>query len=205
MGGVVYTQEQREALLQRLLATRERLSDVIQGNLSEGRDISDSSEIMEDIRSTMQPEDYISVATEGEKDAVVSSSSSGSAAAASFDPSLYVREDGTIDWDGALQDREALKKFGSAVWSRINGQDPEVSSNGGEDSEGGLISSEDEFHTPAKAVTAKIVETEAIREKRDRLDVLKAELNTMEIEHTKLLNSGMLGCTSVIFMFCFFL
>ena len=49
-------------------------------------------------------------------------------AAASFDPSLYVREDGTVDWDGALQDREALKKFGSAVWSRINGQDPEEAS-----------------------------------------------------------------------------
>mmetsp|Transcript_21237 Transcript_21237/g.43613 ORF Transcript_21237/g.43613 Transcript_21237/m.43613 type:complete len:724 (+) Transcript_21237:279-2450(+) len=190
MGGVVYTQDQREALLQRLLATRERLSDMIQGNLSGGRDISDSSEIMEDIRSTMQPEDYISVATQDKKDAAVSSFSSGSAPAASFDPSLYVREDGTIDWDGALQDREALKKFGSAVWSRINGQDPEVSSNGGEDSEGGLISSEDESHTPAKAVTAKIVETEAIREKRNRLDVLKAELNTMEIEHTKLLNSA---------------
>ncbi|KAL7470933.1 hypothetical protein ACHAXS_011215 [Conticribra weissflogii] len=190
MGGVVYTQEQREALLQRLLATRERLSDVIQGNLSGGRDRSDSSEIMEDIRSTMQPEDYVSVATQDEKDAMISSSSLGSPASTGFDPSLYVREDGTIDWDGALQDREALKKFGSAVWSRINGQDPEVSSDGGGDGEAGLVSSEDEFHTPVKAVTAKIVETDAIREKRDRLNVLKSELNTMETEHTKLLNSA---------------
>ena len=27
------------------------------------------------------------------------------------EPFLYVRDDGTVDWDGALQDRSALKKI----------------------------------------------------------------------------------------------
>ena len=40
-------------------------------------------------------------------------------------PKLYVRDDGTVDWDGALQDRSALQNFGTAVWARINGLNPE--------------------------------------------------------------------------------
>jgi hypothetical protein len=119
-------------------------------------------------------------------------------AIATFDPSLYVREDGTVDWDGALQDREALKKFGGAVWSRINGQDPEAN----DDSRSSSSS-----HTviTAKAVTAKIEETDAIREKRELLDALRTELKMMEVEHVRLLNSGescfilrtfLLGCSS---------
>ena len=40
-------------------------------------------------------------------------------------PQLYVRDDGTVDWEGALQDRAALRKFGGAVWARINGQTPD--------------------------------------------------------------------------------
>ena len=77
-----------------------------------------------------------------------------------------------------------MKKFGSAVWSRINGQDPEA--NNGEDE----ISSGEEFHKPSKAVTAKIADTDAIREKRAQLDALVEELYQMEKEHTKLLNSA---------------
>ena len=42
-----------------------------------------------------------------------------------LDPTVYLREDGTVDWDGALQGGEAAKKFGAAVWSRINGRDPD--------------------------------------------------------------------------------
>jgi len=104
-----------------------------------------------------------------------------------FDPSLYVREDGTVDWDGALQDREALKKFGSALWSRINGQDPKTNGEGEEDT---AASGGDVLHSYTKAVTAKIEETPAIREKRDELDRLVKELQRMEVAHTKLLNSG---------------
>jgi hypothetical protein len=100
---------------------------------------------------------------------------------------LYVREDGTIDWDGALQDREALKKFGSAVWSRINGQDPELSS-GINGEEGDASVGEDFSHS--KPVMAKIVETEAIREKKQYLEELTRVLHAMEVEQTKLLNSG---------------
>jgi hypothetical protein len=113
MGSVVYTTEQREALLTRLMATREKLVNFMAGSTTIGED--DMEDSIEDIRSQLQPTNYSSV------DDTISELKSG------FDPSLYVREDGTIDWDGALQDREALKKFGSAVWSRINGQEPESS------------------------------------------------------------------------------
>ena len=174
MGSVVYTTEQREALLKRLIATRGRLVNFIEG--SESAESTGSIGEIDDIRSKLQPEDY---AGPSKKEKAMN----GTKGSAAFDPSLYVREDGTIDWDGALQDREALKKFGGAVWSRINGQDPERSENGeGHD----LVSS----HSQSKAVTAKIEETVAIREKRERLDVLVKELNEMEVEHTKLLNSG---------------
>ena len=197
MGAVVYTTDQREALLIRLMATRERLVNFIQGSISGKKASDDEIEIgpMDDIRSQMQPEDYVNNTEKG--DLKSDASSSGKVA---FDPSLYVREDGTIDWDGALQDREALKKFGSAVWSRINGQDPEIS-NSGDDKE--LLSGDDDFHSPSKAVTAKIVETDAIRQKRDRLDVLKNELHQMEVEHTKLLNSGKMPITTITFDFFF--
>ena len=174
MGNVVYTTEQREALLSRLMATREKLLNFMEGSASpSGDDLGD----IEDIRSQLQPTNYSSVV---DTKAEIKSG---------FDPSLYVREDGTIDWDGALQDREALKKFGSAVWSRINGQDPENSSEiNGDD---GMASFGDDF-SHNKPVTAKIVETDAIREKKQFLDKLRLELNVMEVEQTKLLNSGSL-------------
>lgn len=169
MGNVVYTTEQREALLSRLMATREKLLNFMEGSVSTfGDDLGD----IEDIRSQLQPTNYSTVV---DTKAEVRSG---------FDPSLYVREDGTIDWDGALQDREALKKFGSAVWSRINGQDPESST----DVNGDGAFGDDFSHN--KPVTAKIVETDAIREKKQFLDELRMELNVMEVEQTRLLNSG---------------
>lgn len=100
-----------------------------------------------------------------------------------LDSLLYVRDDGTVDWDGALQDRAALKKFGTAVWARINGQDPDEVD---EDKVG-----ERKAFAEKPAVTAKIEETEAIRLEKERLDDLMEEYNEMESEHTALLNSGM--------------
>lgn len=186
MGSVVYTHEQREALLKRLISTRERLVEIKQkrkegvnglGDISSGDNI---EEDIEDIRSQLQTEDIPS--TEEDVSGKAGSEKSGK----EFDPSLYVRDDGTVDWDGALQDREALKKFGSAVWSRINGQEPSVN---GDDDDDSSSESED-FHTPLKAVTAKIADTDAIREKRAQLDDLVNELYQMDKEHTKLLNSA---------------
>eukprot|EP00581_Thalassiosira_minuscula_P011707 CAMPEP_0183720064 /NCGR_PEP_ID=MMETSP0737-20130205/12784_1 /TAXON_ID=385413 /ORGANISM="Thalassiosira miniscula, Strain CCMP1093" /LENGTH=626 /DNA_ID=CAMNT_0025949875 /DNA_START=402 /DNA_END=2282 /DNA_ORIENTATION=- len=184
MGSVVYTDEQREALLERFIGSRERLLNFIEGSVEDGDAGEDG---MDDIREQLKPPE----ALEGKNE-------NNGGTKTTFDPSLYVREDGTVDWDGALQDREALKKFGSAVWSRINGQDPENNTNGeeGDEEEGKKGSSGmtmmggEEFHTQTKAVTAKIEETEAIREKRDELDRLTEELKKMEVEHTKLLNSA---------------
>jgi hypothetical protein len=98
-------------------------------------------------------------------------------------PNLYVREDGTVDWEGALQDRSALKLFGTSVWARINGQDP-------------ASVDEDNLADPSdghgeKKVTAKIVETEAIRIEKDLLFKTKQELSAMEAAHLSLLESGL--------------
>jgi len=189
MGSVVYTSEQREALLMRLIGSRERLLNFIEGSQSGDGDVVKGAEdggigAIDDIREKLQPEDSSSTQEEPPN------GSKETTATTTFDPSLYVREDGTVDWDGALQDREALKKFGSAVWSRINGQDPETNGEGAD--EGGSASSGGgEAHAPTKAVTAKIEETDAIREKRNHLDTLMGELDQMEIEHTKLLNSAL--------------
>mmetsp|Transcript_28855 Transcript_28855/g.52729 ORF Transcript_28855/g.52729 Transcript_28855/m.52729 type:complete len:652 (-) Transcript_28855:96-2051(-) len=197
MGSVVYTTEQREALLLRLMGSRERLVRLIEG--SEDDLEGGGEEKMDDIRSQLQTEDSSSSSSSeggektlpnGSKESKAKTTAAATTNSATFDPSLYVREDGTVDWDGALQDREALKKFGSAVWSRINGQDPETN---GEDEEGdgSMSSGGEDFHTPTKAVTAKIEETEAIREKREQLDALVMELRQMDKEHTKLLNSAL--------------
>mmetsp|Transcript_37462 Transcript_37462/g.89755 ORF Transcript_37462/g.89755 Transcript_37462/m.89755 type:complete len:669 (+) Transcript_37462:154-2160(+) len=176
MGRIVFTMEEREELLSRLFDARERLVDIkskqSREELNDSGAAEDRSAIGE-IRPQHQQSDDVAATVAVEDKSTL------------FDPSLYVRDDGTIDWDGALQDREALKKFGSAVWSRINGRDPEE---GGDDGE---VSSADEFHSSGKAVTAKIPETVAIREKKDQLDRLKKELNEMETEHTKLLNSAL--------------
>ena len=192
MGSVVYNTEQREALLQRLIATRGRLIGFIEG--SEMNGIGGGGEGMgaiEDIRSQLS-EDYSP--TTGQKPGI-----NNGASKSTFDPSLYVRDDGTIDWDGALQDREALKKFGSAVWSRINGQDPENNSMEGEE----LASPGEEFHAQKKVVTAKIEDTVAIRKKRDQLEREKLELQRLELEHTKLLNSGEFVRFDVLLLFPF--
>ena len=183
MGSVVYTTEQREALLKRLMATREKLVNFMEGSAND-----DAEDLgvdgIDDIRSQLQPS-----GNSGGKGNNTEATATNTAT--TFDPSLYVREDGTIDWDGALQDREALKKFGSAVWSRINGQDPETSGDASEE-EGGALTAGDDFHSPSKAVTAKIVETDAIREKKKNLSSLTQQLREMEVEHTQLLNSGIL-------------
>ncbi len=192
MGSVVYNTDQREALLKRLIATRGRLISFIEGsemNGIEGGGDGEGMGAIDDIRSQLS-EDYSS--TIGQRP-----DSNNGASKSTFDPSLYVRDDGTIDWDGALQDREALKKFGSAVWSRINGQDPE-----NEAMEGGdLMSPGDEFHTESKVVTAKIEDTDAIRKKREQLEREKLELERLEIEHTKLLNSGKFASINVVHPF----
>ena len=109
-------------------------------------------------------------------------------------PKLYVRDDGTVDWDGALQDRAALRNFGTAVWARINGQNPELVQE-----DDALDTANHVQHAPTP-VTAKIEETEAIRREKSYLDVLKRELGDMEAEHTELLNSGMM----IIIVYCSF-
>ncbi|KAG5177913.1 hypothetical protein JKP88DRAFT_331106 [Tribonema minus] len=37
---------------------------------------------------------------------------------------LFVRDDGTVDWDGAIQSGREVARFGKELWERINGQDP---------------------------------------------------------------------------------
>jgi hypothetical protein len=102
-------------------------------------------------------------------------------------PSLYVRNDGTVDWDGALQDREALKEFGSAVWARINGRDPSSL----EDGEKGAAAHGDKSEeNKSPVVTAKIKDTPEIVEARNELTRLSEEFGDMQFAHTALLSSG---------------
>ncbi|CAN0323018.1 unnamed protein product, partial [Phaeothamnion confervicola] len=35
---------------------------------------------------------------------------------------LFVREDGTVDWDGAIQSGRDVARFGQELWDRINGE-----------------------------------------------------------------------------------
>jgi len=189
MGSVVYSDEQRDALLTRIFASRQRLlkaTGMVGADANGTEEPEASAEDLDEIRQKLK-------ANTTEADGIDLPSSSAKVTGKTveekkklldIDPNLYVRDDGTIDWDGALQDSAALKKFGSSVWARINGQDPEnideeavkkeVGGHGGE----------------SKAITAKIVETEEIREKKTKLDELQKELRAMTKEHRALLNSA---------------
>jgi hypothetical protein len=41
---------------------------------------------------------------------------------------ILVREDGTVDWDGAWQSRKEVAKFGAELWERVNGKDEGIPS-----------------------------------------------------------------------------
>ena len=101
-------------------------------------------------------------------------------------PKLYVRDDGTVDWEGALQDRAALRQFGSAVWARINGENPaSLDDEAEEGSKEGLPTDE------SAKVTARIEDTPEIRKARAELNRLQRLYESQEVSHTALLNSGM--------------
>jgi len=117
-------------------------------------------------------------------------------------PKLYVRDDGTVDWEGALQDRAALQKFGTAVWARINGRDPTAVSEDDHD-ENGVANRGAGGHGQEKAVTAKIEDTPQIVEARKTLSELEREYRSMEREHTKLLSSGRYTLEWLDFYFVF--
>lgn len=105
-------------------------------------------------------------------------------------PKLYVRDDGSLDWDGALQDRAALKKFGGAVWARINGQTADDISEEDEEEEDVKAANGGHGAGHEKRVLAKIEDTPEIREAREELDELKEELKKLQKSHTALLSSG---------------
>jgi len=170
MGRITYSDEQRDALLMRILLSRERLKKTMQGEIKNSE--SNVNDDLKEIRETLQSNDLSS----DEKD----------------DPGLYVREDGTIDWDGALQDRAALKKFGTSVWARINGQDPETVDEDSMSENGEGIEAHEE-----KPVTAKIDETPMIKGKKLRLDKLQEELEVIDAKHTALLNSAVIAGSAV--------
>eukprot|EP00559_Dactyliosolen_fragilissimus_P005294 CAMPEP_0184862662 /NCGR_PEP_ID=MMETSP0580-20130426/7086_1 /TAXON_ID=1118495 /ORGANISM="Dactyliosolen fragilissimus" /LENGTH=771 /DNA_ID=CAMNT_0027360615 /DNA_START=23 /DNA_END=2338 /DNA_ORIENTATION=- len=168
MGSVTYTDEQREALLLRIIDSRQRIVETMSGRVAsmDSAGEGDLDEIRDKLKSSDQPAE-VSVNTDKK---------------VAGDPALYVRDDGTIDWDGALQDAAALQKFGTSVWARINGQDPETVNEDSVKLAGG--------YSEKEAVTVKIVETDEIREKKEKLDKLKKDVKIIEGEHTALLNSA---------------
>jgi len=174
MGSIVCTDEDREALLERILRTRQLLLEVIKGH-----ELYDEEDLPFQIAL---PE----IRVEIPKDTSANDPMSPG-------PKLYVRDDGTVDWDGALQDREALRKFGTAVWARINGRDPESISHEDEELvaiDGGAQAQQQHHASKPKVVTAKIEETPQIKEAREELNELKKQLASNERSHIALLNSA---------------
>ena len=170
MGSLTYTENERSALLKRLIRTRKQLLEVIQGNVAELGNIEDEPFLQLPELPRME------IPKENEDDANVAG------------PKLYVRDDGTVDWDGALQDRAALRKFGTAVWQRINGRDWDAA-NDSDDEESEVV----EAKKPSaitNQVTAKVVETEEIKRAREKLDNLRKELVQLEKDHYRLLDSA---------------
>lgn len=181
MGRYAYTNEERMILLERILKTRINLSRVLESNDLESEGSSQEGESSSSfLKQVKVPELPDLVATPEDNSTTAD------------DPKLYVRDDGTVDWEGALQDRAALRKFGGAVWARINGQTPddledEPDGETTSKEEGGNVGGAD--HSKP-AVTAKIEDTPAIQEARNELVRLKNELKEDEKAHTTLVASG---------------
>jgi len=156
----VYSEKQRQTLLERLIRTRKNLIEVIAGYEI---DLKDEDSVRFELSL---PELRVEIPRE-----VDELNASG--------PKLYVRDDGTVDWDGALQDQAALRNFGSAVWARINGREPDS-----------ISGNETSTHEKKPAVVAQIAETKEIQQAREKKVHLEAELAKLEVKHTALLNSA---------------
>lgn len=196
-GSVVYSDSQRQRLLERLIRTRRMLMEVIRGYKVE-LNKEQQEQAHKDMEDGMPfhivlpelPELRVEIPKETDG---IDPSSAG--------PKLYVRDDGTVDWDGALQDQAALRKFGTAVWARINGREPETIADGAKVGEQAATvtptSSDNKDNKQGQeqggkpAVMARIVETDEIKKARARLMELKTELSQMEADHTAKLNSVM--------------
>lgn len=164
MGSTVCRDTDRTALLERILRTRAMLLQVMQDHEMEVDDAESS------LPFSIQLPD-LSLPKVGSSDDDIDKKA----------PKLYVRDDGTVDWDGALQDQAALRKFGTAVWARINGRDPDS-----------VDSTETAVGENRKdVVAAKIIETPQIKQARRRLHDLQSLLNEKESQHLALLNSNL--------------
>lgn len=171
MGSIVYTETQRVDLLEQLLRARQQLVEYITAN-----DVSSLSSRDLLLSSVPRfPPDMALLPQLPKENVGLNGTDDGS-------PKLYVRDDGTVDWDGALQDQAAVREFGTAVWARINGRDPKTVNTSAVEPE--------ENHPPAKEVMAKIADTPAIVEARERLKELKEELVAQEQNLTRVLNSA---------------
>ncbi|CAN0508477.1 unnamed protein product, partial [Ectocarpus sp. 12 AP-2014] len=93
---------------------------------------------------------------------------------------LFVRDDGTVDWDGAIQSGREVARFGQELWDRINGQNP--------DEEGGLAAGGS--HGGGDKNTKKIPEDSAVmlelraigEELEGRQEQLQRELDALKAE-----------------------
>ena len=171
------------------MKTRENLSRVLESNDLESDDSKQVEESPSSFLKQVKVPDISSLVTKSKDTGAVVE---GSSATTAIGPKLYVRDDGTVDWEGALQDRAALRKFGGAVWARINGQTP---NDLGEEDDDEATSKEDGAvgggsHHSKPVVTAKIVDTPAIQEAHKELVVLQEQLKEKEKAHTTLVQSG---------------
>merc|ERR1712176_300141 len=104
MGSISFSDEEREELNWRILTTRQRLIHIVRGSKEDDDEDDDYDFPFKGLKLPEIPEIRVELPK-------YDPSSPG--------PKVYVRDDGTVDWDGALQDRAALQKFGTAVWARI--------------------------------------------------------------------------------------
>lgn len=177
MGRFAYSSTERQELLRQVLKTRQGLVEIIKGHSDKEANADGEADGGFGFELPEIPELRVDIPKE--EDTGVSSG-----------PKLYVRDDGTVDWEGALQDREALKKFGGAVWARINGQMPDDLPD--EDDSAELAPAAGGSHGSKAAVTAKIEDTPAIRGAREELTRLQKALQLETVAHKKLLSSGIL-------------
>jgi len=174
MGSVTYSRDQRQALIARLFDARQNLLKIMDGSVPPDN----TKENLDKIREQLNADGTSSTTHDNSLKRKQQSTA---------EPLLYVRDDGSVDWDGALQDRAALKKIGTAVWARINGQNPETVDENNEDE---TVTSSSSHQDEEKPITAEIMETDAIRSLKAKLDTLSAELQGLDVEHTKLLSSA---------------
>ncbi|CAM9183987.1 unnamed protein product, partial [Sphacelaria rigidula] len=103
---------------------------------------------------------------------------------------LFLRDDGTVDWDGAIQSGREVARFGQELWDRINGQNPHDEGALAGGGHGGADKSTRELPEDSAAMVSlgavEAVLSARVEQLQKELDAMKADARAQEKKWTNI-------------------